>query len=162
MPDVRPAAVAGMFYPDAPSTLALEVRAHLAAGSPADELRSAAPKAIIVPHAGYAYSGPVAASAFARLTPARERIKRVVMFGPAHFVPVAGLAATTAMGFATPLGVVRVDAEANRALRSLPQVAPQDEAHEREHSLEVQLPFLQMVLEDFAMVPLAVGGATCS
>jgi hypothetical protein len=118
-----------------------------------------APKALIAPHAGYVYSGPVAASGFARLAPARERIRRVVLLGPSHFVPLRGLALPAAAGLATPLGTVPVDAEgAARAARLAP-VAVRDDAHAREHSLEVHLPFLQRVLADFAVVPLAVGEA---
>ena len=156
---VRPAAVAGRFYPADPGELRELIRTLLAKTPDAS---GPAPKAIIAPHAGYLYSGPVAASAYARLIPGRERIKRVVMFGPAHFVPVAGLAATTAEGFATPLGIVPVDTKAIEMLQALPQVVSADEAHVREHSLEVHLPFLQTVLADFSVVPLAVGDATPS
>jgi AmmeMemoRadiSam system protein B len=154
---IRPAAVAGRFYPGDAGELR-EVVGALLAQAPAPD--GPAPKAIIAPHAGYPFSGPVAASAYARLIPAREQIKRVVMFGPAHFVPVKGLAATSAAGLATPLGIVPVDAEAIGRLQSLPQVALRDEAHAREHSLEVHLPFLQTVLADFSVVPLVVGDAT--
>ena len=160
LPDVRPAAVAGMFYPDAPSTLASEVRAHLAAGRPADEARTAAPKAIIVPHAGYVYSGPIAASAYARLAAGRGQIRRVVLLGPTHRVPVRGLALPSVRAFATPLGEIGVDRAAADLALTLPQVVTSDAAHALEHSLEVQLPFLQAVLGTFAIVPFAVGDAT--
>jgi AmmeMemoRadiSam system protein B len=151
-----------MFYPDAPSALAAEVRAHLAAGRPADERRSATPKAIIVPHAGYVYSGPIAASAYARLAAGRGKIRRVVLLGPTHRVPVHGLALPSVRAFATPLGEIVVDrAAADRAL-TLPQVATSDAAHALEHSLEVQLPFLQAVLGTFTLVPFAVGDATAT
>ena len=119
-----------------------------------------APKALIAPHAGYLYSGPIAASAYAQLLPARDQIKRIVLFGPSHYVALDGLATSSAEAFATPLGIVPVDVEAVRQVRSLPQVREFDAAHAQEHSLEVQLPFLQCVLGDFTLVPLAVGEAT--
>jgi AmmeMemoRadiSam system protein B len=154
---IRPAAVAGRFYPADPVELRDLVLLLLAQAPPAT---GPVPKAIISPHAGYLYSGPIAASAHARFGPARGQVKRVVVLGPSHFVAVDGLAATSAEGFATPLGTVPVDVEAIRRLHSLRQVAVLDEAHAREHSLEVQLPFLQTVLADFSLVPLAVGDAT--
>ena len=154
---VRPAAAAGRFYPKSPAELRRVVNELLAEVPPSDE---PAPKALIAPHAGYLYSGPIAASAYARLKPARELVRRVVLVGPAHFVPFDGLAASSADAFATPLGIVRVDAEAIDSLAGLPQVAVLDIAHAQEHSLEVHLPFLQTVLEDFSLVPLVVGEAT--
>lgn len=154
---IRPAAVAGRFYPSDPAELQQLIGALLAQARPASR---PVPKAIIAPHAGYLYSGAIAATAHARLAPARDRIRRVVMFGPSHFVPVPGLAATSAEAFATPLGVVPVDIEAVRLARSLPQVVTLNEAHAREHSLEVHLPFLQTVLGDFSIVPLAVSDAS--
>ncbi|MEW5891110.1 MAG: AmmeMemoRadiSam system protein B [Pseudomonadota bacterium] len=154
----RPAAVAGMFYPDRPDVLVSEIRGYLdnaAAPGPA-----AAPKALIVPHAGYMYSGPVAAAAYARLQHLRDAISRVLLLGPAHRVPIHGLALPDADAFATPLGMVPIDtAAAERALR-LRQVHRSALVHALEHSLEVQLPFLQTVLEDFAIVPFAVGSAS--
>jgi AmmeMemoRadiSam system protein B len=121
---------------------------------------AAAPKAIIAPHAGYVYSGPIAASAYARLRAARDTVNRVVLIGPAHYVPFAGLAATSAEACATPLGTVPVDSEAVQQISQLPQVNVFDEAHAPEHALEVQLPFLQIVLGDFKIVPLLVGDAS--
>jgi hypothetical protein len=115
---------------------------------------------MIVPHAGYIYSGPVAATAYARLATIGDAVRRVVLIGPAHYVPIRGLAAGGVAAFATPLGEVPVDRAAIERLRDLPQVSIRDDAHEPEHSLEVQLPFLQTVLEDFAIVPLVVGAAT--
>jgi len=115
-----------------------------------------APKALIVPHAGYMFSGPIAASGYARLAPARERIKRVVLVGPSHRVAFEGLATVSVSAFATPLGPVPVDAAGLGQLASLPQVSVNDKAHAHEHALEVQLPFLQTVLGDFALVPLVV------
>jgi hypothetical protein len=144
-----------MFYPGDPAVLARDVRALVDAAHP-EPLR---PKALIAPHAGYIYSGPVAASAYALLRPLRQTIKRVVLLGPVHRVWVRGLALPSVSWFDTPLGRIPLDAEAMQALRRLPQVEVNDSAHAMEHSLEVHLPFLQSVLEDFSLVPLAVGGA---
>ena len=160
MSTVRPAAVAGLFYPGAPSALAADVRAHLAAAEAPDGTARRAPKAIIVPHAGYIYSGPIAAHAYARLAAARSAVRRVVLFGPAHRVAVRGLALPSTRAFAMPLGEVLVDDEARALALTLPQVECDDDAHAQEHSLEVQLPFLQRMLEDFRIVPFAVGAAT--
>jgi len=113
-----------------------------------------------VPHAGYIYSGPVAASAYGLLNPARDIISRVVLLGPSHRVPLHGLAATHATHFATPLGDIALDTEAIKLLLSLPQVKTLDSAHAREHSLEVHLPFLQVLLSDFKLIPLVVGDAS--
>ena len=157
MRDVRPAAVAGSFYPEAPTRLAAQVRAYLDAAA---STRGTPPKAVIVPHAGYVYSGPVAAAAYAYLAPLRDVVTRVVLLGPAHRVPVRGLAVPRVRAFATPLGEVALDAAAIRTALALPQVVASDDAHAAEHALEVQLPFLQSVLGTFALVPLAVGRAT--
>jgi hypothetical protein len=120
------------------------------------------PQAIIAPHAGYVYSGPVAASVYARLAPARGVVTRVVLVGPSHRVPLDGLALPDATAFATPLGRIELDRESmNRALE-LPQVRVLHAAHELEHSLEVQLPFLQVVLGDFSLVPLVAGDASAT
>jgi AmmeMemoRadiSam system protein B len=162
MPTVRPAAVAGMFYPGAPRALEASVRALLGAAPPPATVAADAavwPKALIVPHAGYVYSGPIAASAYARLLPGRSHIRRVVMLGPAHRVPIRGLALPGTDSFVTPLGEVPVDAEAAARLRAMPQVCESEAAHSLEHSLEVQLPFLQTVLDEFTLVPLVVGDA---
>jgi AmmeMemoRadiSam system protein B len=153
----RAAAAAGRFYPRDPVELRQLVEGLLTDVSPAT---GPVPKALIAPHAGYLYSGPIAASAYARLKPAREVIKRIVLIGPSHFVPFAGLAASSAEAFATPLGLVRLDAEAIRKLIRLPQVTVLDLAHTHEHALEVHLPFLQTVLADFTLVPLVVGEAS--
>jgi len=114
-------------------------------------------KAVIVPHAGYVYSGGTAGKAYALLAPLAGRIRRVVLLGPCHRVAVRGLAAPTVQAFATPLGNIPLDRAALDALADLPQVVASDAAHAQEHSLEVQLPFLQTVLGDFTLVPLAVG-----
>lgn len=158
MQSVRPAAVAGMFYPGDPRALAAEVDELLGG---VDDLapRLGYPKALVVPHAGYIYSGPVAARAYDELAPARGTVRRVVLLGPTHRVAVRGLAVPSARAFATPLGTVRVDAEAFAQVRGLPQVVESDAAHALEHSLEVQLPFLQKVLGEFALAPFAVGMA---
>jgi AmmeMemoRadiSam system protein B len=150
-----------MFYPGAPPALQASVRALLDA-APRLAADATWPKALIVPHAGYIYSGPIAASAYARLVPGRSLIRRVVLLGPVHRVPISGLALPGADSFVTPLGAVAIDAEAAARLRTLPQVGESEAAHSLEHSLEVQLPFLQTILEEFTLVPLAVGDASPS
>lgn len=160
MLSVRPAAIAGSFYPGDAVVLARSVDALLAAAKPAVTATARVPKAIIAPHAGYVYSGPVAASLYARIAPARARIKRVVLLGPAHRVAVHGMALPGVEAFATPLGTVRVDADAVKTLMALPYVGKSGEAHRQEHSLEVHLPFLQKVIDEFTLLPLAVGRAT--
>jgi AmmeMemoRadiSam system protein B/AmmeMemoRadiSam system protein A len=148
-----------MFYPGEPRALAAELD-DLLGGVPHLAPRLGYPKALIVPHAGYIYSGEIAARAYDELAPARGIVSRVVVLGPVHRVPVRGLAAPGAEAFATPLGNVPVDREALRAVQDLPQVVTSDAAHALEHSLEVQLPFLQKVLGSFALVPFAVGTAS--
>ena len=118
------------------------------------------PKAVIAPHAGYVYSGPIAGGAFSPLASQRGRITRVVVMGPAHRVAFGGLALPEAAAFATPLGLVRVDPEARAALLELPRILASDRAHAGEHSLEVELPFVQEVLGDVSIVPMVVGDAT--
>ncbi|MFQ5487611.1 MAG: AmmeMemoRadiSam system protein B [Gammaproteobacteria bacterium] len=157
MSTVRAPAVAGMFYPDDPEELRATIRQYLQAAHPTG---GPPPKAIIAPHAGYIYSGPVAASAYARVAQGRGRIRRVVLLGPAHRVGFRGLAASHADAFATPLGLIPVDTATVQRLTALTQVRYLDEAHTLEHSLEVHLPFLQEVLEDFTLVPLVVGEAS--
>lgn len=156
----RPPAVAGMFYPGDPGNLAGEVAAMLADAVPQAPTFTACPKAVIAPHAGYIYSGPIAANAYACLAPYAATIRRVVLLGPCHRVPIRGLAVPHAHGFATPLGTIPLDRTAIAAALALPQVVYHDAAHAQEHSLEVQLPFLQQMLEDFSLVPFAVGYAT--
>ena len=160
MSAIRPAAVAGLFYPDDPAQLRRTVADLLASVQPG--AASPAPKALIVPHAGYIYSGAVAASAYARLGALRGRVRRVVLLGPTHRVHVRGLALPEAERFATPLGDVALDQAGMRAIAGLPQVVRSGAAHQMEHSLEVQLPFLQQVLGDFQLLPLAVGEATAA
>ena len=156
MQKIRQPAVAGTFYPANARQLTLMVSDFLAEAP----TNGHTPKAIIAPHAGYIYSGPIAASAYARLSDCANSIERVILLGPAHRVAVQGLAASSATDFATPLGQVAVDTEAVQAILPLPQVQLQDEAHTGEHSLEVQLPFLQTVCPGLRIVPLVVGQAT--
>jgi len=156
--NVRAAAVAGLFYPHGTSELSRTVQTLLAGGGAANPWQGP-PKALLVPHAGYVYSGPVAASAYATLRRLRDIIRRVVLLGPTHHVPMPGLALPGASAFDTPLGRVSVDEEAAALLQSLPQVGTSPRAHAREHSLEVQLPFLQQALADFQILPLTVGEA---
>ena len=158
MATVRPAAVAGAFYPGDPRVLAAQVDELVGTGGDA-EPRFGFPKALVVPHAGYVYSGPVAGRAYRELVAARGVVTRVVMLGPVHRVPVRGLAAPAADQFETPLGRVPIDAEALQAVAGLPQVVTSAPAHALEHSLEVQLPFLQSVLGQFTLAPFAVGNA---
>lgn len=159
MSSVRPAAVAGMFYPGDARSLAAEVD-DLLGGVSQPAPRLGYPKALIVPHAGYIYSGGVAARAYDELGAARGSVRRVVLLGPTHRVAVRGLAMPSAGAFATPLGTVPIDTAALDSVRDLPQVVVSDAAHAMEHSLEVQLPFLQKMLGDFALAPFAVGMAS--
>lgn len=156
MATVRNPAVAGMFYPAKAAELETMVGRYLDAAN----VGGPVPKAIIAPHAGFIYSGPVAASAYARIAPARDTVTRVILLGPAHRVAVAGLALPSVDSLATPLGNVPVDKEAVAMIADLPQVKVMDAAHESEHSLEVHLPFLQTTLAEFSLVPLAVGEAS--
>jgi len=154
--EIREPAVAGAFYPDTAEALTGEIAALLKrARAPVPGERC--PKALIAPHAGYVYSGPIAANAYARLAAARGRITRVVLLGPVHRVAVDGLALPGTQGLRTPLGVVPVDMEAVRAIESLPQVVVSPEAHAREHSLEVQVPFLQILAGDLRFAAICVG-----
>ena len=171
MSTIRYPAVAGLFYPDDPGVLRRQLGGFLAEVSglgpapkappvhpctaPLGSIQS--PKALIVPHAGYVYSGPVAASAYARLRSARGRIQRVVLLGPSHRVGFRGLALSGADWFETPLGRIAVDHAAEAAVRELATVQVLPRAHEQEHSLEVHLPFLQEVLGEFTLVPIVVG-----
>lgn len=160
MQTLRNPAVAGSFYPGQASVLERDVRRLLEAAAPDAECRTGAPKALIAPHAGYIYSGSMAAKAYALLAPARTTISRVVLLGPVHRVPVRGLALSGASAFATPLGEISVDQHAQALLKDLPQVVVSPQAHALEHSLEVHLPFLQLALDVFQLVPMAVGDAS--
>lgn len=160
MRTVRQPAVAGQFYPRDPDALSAAVAGYLKAAAKSTGTDRTTPKALIVPHAGYVYSGPIAASAYARLSGAATTITRVVLLGPAHGLAFKGLALTRADGFGTPLGIVPVDADAAARIEHLPQVVRLPAAHVGEHSLEVHLPFLQTLLRSFSLVPLAVGAAS--
>jgi len=153
---IRPPAVAGMFYPAEADILSEMVDGMLAQAHPATDIQ---PKVLIAPHAGYIYSGPVAASAYALLQKRKKQITHVVLLGPVHRVPVRGLALPEADAFSTPLGEIPLDQEAMETARCLPHVVSSPAAHAMEHSLEVHLPFLQRILDDFTLVPLAVGDA---
>ncbi|MFY9825727.1 MAG: AmmeMemoRadiSam system protein B [Thermoanaerobaculia bacterium] len=159
MATVRPPAVSGLFYPASAEELRSAVEGYLREAAPRDG--APAPKAVIAPHAGYVYSGPIAGSAFQALAgaAAASPIERVVLLGPSHFVPFRGLALPGHESFGTPLGAVKIQGAGAQAALRLPQVRMIPEAHVREHSLEVELPFLQVLLGDFRLVPLAVGEA---
>jgi len=165
MSNTRRPAVAGLFYPGDASSLRGMVTDLLAAAEPGDAPASTEttpagqPKALIVPHAGYAYSGAVAASAYAQLRQP-ETIRRALLLGPAHRLPFRGLAVPEAAALATPLGSVPVDRVGLASAADLPQVHELDMAFDGEHCLEVQLPFLQARLADFSIVPLLVGDAS--
>jgi len=158
MHTIRQPAVAGAFYPGNKQVLVNDIRTFL--DVTILDTNQASPKAIIVPHAGYVYSGQTAARAYAQLIPEHNLIKRVILLGPVHRVPVRGLALPGVDAFATPLGEIELDQSAIASLANLNQVVVSPAAHALEHSLEVQLPFLQTVLDDFKLVPLAVGDAT--
>lgn len=163
MNTIRPAAVAGTFYPADPQTLRDALAGHLASTGAFDTASGAGrpPKMLVLPHAGHVYSGDVAALGYAPLARWRDRITRVVLLGPVHRVAVRGLAAPTVSAFDTPLGRVSLDTGALDSLSDLRQVVQSDLPHAQEHSLEVHLPFLQTVLgRDFTLVPLAVGNAS--
>lgn len=162
---VRRPAVAGSFYPADPTELAAMVDAMLAAApvGPAHADDAIPPVAIIVPHAGFVYSGPVAATAYARVRRWQQAITRVVVIGPAHRVPVHGLALSSAAAFSTPLGLVPIDHIANGLLARCPGVYTDDSAHAQEHSVEVHLPFLQRALgHDWSLVPIVAGAASAT
>jgi AmmeMemoRadiSam system protein B len=158
MASVRPPAVAGSFYPRDPDPLKSMVEGFLR-GAPARGDRPA-PKAVIAPHAGYVYSGPIAGSSFRALASMAGTVQRVILVGPSHFVPIRGLALPGHQRFATPLGEIVIQPEGAQASLRLPQVRVIPEAHSREHSLEVELPFLQALFGDFDLVPLVAGDAT--
>lgn len=154
----RAPAVAGRFYPGEASQLANTLAQLMAGANPATPPKPA--KGIIAPHAGYVYSGPIAATAYAALAPRARQIEKVVLLGPAHRVHLRGLALPTASRFATPLGEVEIDAELATQALALPQVQRSDQAHALEHSLEVHVPFLQALLPHFTLLPLVVGDAS--
>jgi len=151
---IRKPAVAGMFYPAGADQLRQDIGVLLCN---ADSPPGPVPKAMIVPHAGYVYSGPIAATAYRSIMPASRDITRIVLLGPAHRVYLEGMAVPAADGFATPLGTVPINRATVEQISGLPGVRTSDAAHKDEHSLEVQLPFLQTVLETFTLVPIVVG-----
>ncbi|MBW8183449.1 AmmeMemoRadiSam system protein B [Shewanella nanhaiensis] len=156
----RQAAVAGRFYPAEATPLKQMINTFLGrCASQMDDpkLKSSPTKVIIVPHAGYIYSGQVAASAFALLAPRREQIKRVVLLGPAHRVHLKGCALPSSESFETPLGQQLIDKDALRQLSEHSKVLISDLPHNEEHCLEVELPFLQLCLDKFELIPLLVG-----
>ncbi len=156
---IRAAAVAGLFYPADPRVLQTQVGDLLASATPMEH-DLPPPKALMVPHAGYLYSGPVAAIAYSSLRPRRQAIRRVVLLGPAHRVPVRSFALPAALAFETPLGLVPVSRTDWLTLQQRNDVVLDDRPHALEHSLEVQLPFLQCVLERFDLIPILVGDAS--
>lgn len=158
----RQPAVAGTFYPGEAEALSREVKTLLAEAALAADPHHPPPKALIVPHAGYIYSGTTAALAYTQLSKLRQVIRRVVLLGPVHRVPVKGLALPGVDFFASPLGQIAIDTRAVAAISHLPQVVLSPAAHALEHALEVQLPFLQWLLDDFELLPLAVGDATAA
>lgn len=149
----RMAAVAGQFYPESAQQLRAEVNTFLT--QPTECL--AQTRAVIVPHAGYCYSGGVAGAAYAYLKSMAGTIRRVILLGPSHHVALQGCAVSCYDAFTTPLGVINVASECYQPLLSLGLASVNDEAHQLEHSLEVQLPFLQCCLDDFQIVPIVVG-----
>ena len=154
---VRKPSVAGSFYPAQPDRLRRQVVELLADAGTALKIT---PKALIVPHAGYIYSGSTAAAAFATLRDSARRLARIVLIGPAHYVAIRGIAVPTVDAFETPLGRMSVDHDALNEITGLPFVSRNDAAHAPEHALEVELPFLQIVLPSFSLLPLVVGEAT--
>ena len=160
MHKIRPAAVAGMFYENNASLLRRDLDRLLESVGNTLIPNPVQLKALIVPHAGYVYSGMTAAAAYALLKPKAETISRVVLLGPVHRVPIRGLALSGHDIFRTPLGDIKIDAQACARVTGLPQVSVNQQAHAAEHSLEVQLPFLQRVLPAFSLVAFAVGNAT--
>jgi AmmeMemoRadiSam system protein B len=154
----RDPAVAGMFYPSDPDTLRQQVQGFIDQARPSGQ--ASPPTAIIAPHAGYIYSGPIAGSAYQRVQHAGQFTQRVLLLGPSHYVAFTGLALSHHAVFHTPLGDVPVDANAIQHIQALPQVQFIEAAHEREHCLEVHLPFLQVALDQFSIIPLVVGSAT--
>ncbi len=152
--NVRPAAVSGSFY----EADAIRLQQHIASlMRDAHHNATYLPQALIVPHAGYVYSGATAAQAYRAVTPLADDIERIVLFGPAHRVSLQGMAVPSVDAFSTPLGNVPLDRESIARISTLPGVSVSDEAHRLEHSLEVQLPFLQTVFKEFSLVPIVVG-----
>ena len=153
MPKIREAAVSGLFYPDEPKTLHNMITQLLSNA----EILPQQFRAIIAPHAGYIYSGETASHAYKQLEKIKTDIKRIVLIGPAHRVSFSGIASSSADFFETPLGLIPLDTYGIKQLQESAHLKLSDEAHAQEHSLEVHLPFLQTILEDFSLIPLIVG-----
>ncbi len=151
----RPPAVAGSFYPDDAHELREMVSGYLRQHSAA--VTAAPPKALIVPHAGYIYSGGTAAAAYASVASLRQVVRRIVLIGPSHRVYLRGMAVPAASSFATPLGNVAIDQSLKASLLQRGDVLESDTPHAQEHCLEVQLPFLQLLFDDFTLLPLVLG-----
>ncbi len=158
MNTIRPAAVAGLFYPDDPDTLRTQVVHYVKEGAQCQPAPVDA-QALIAPHAGYPYSGPIAGSAYAQWRPVADRIRRVVLIGPAHRVPLRGIAGSSATHFATPLGKLPVDQAALARWADERRIVIDDSAHAEEHGLEVHCPFLQYLCPEAAIIPLVAGYA---
>lgn len=156
MSGIRQAAVAGLFYPADQQLLKDDIHDYL---NEVNCEQKPNLKAIVVPHAGYMYSGSIAASAYKLLIPLKDKINRVILLGPSHRVAFNGLAVPESDFFTTPLGVLPIDQKGIQSLATLPQVIVSEQAHSEEHSLEVQLPFLQEVLNEFSLIPIVVGDA---
>lgn len=156
MNQIRQPAVAGMFYPADEQSLKDDIHHYLKHAKAEQAIN---PKALVVPHAGYIYSGPIAASAYNQIIPFKDKINRIVLLGPSHRVAFSGLAVPESDTFKTPMGNIPVDQEGIQQLAGLPQVIASDQAHLEEHSLEVQLPFLQDILGEFSLIPVVVGDA---
>lgn len=157
MSQIRQPAVAGLFYPADKESLQNDIEYYI---EEANFGRDVIPKAIVVPHAGYIYSGPIAATAYKQIIPIKDEINRVILLGPSHRVAFTGLAVPESDFFQTPLGNIPIDQKGIKSLADLPQVIFSDQAHREEHSLEVQLPFLQEILGEFSLIPLVVGDAS--
>jgi AmmeMemoRadiSam system protein B len=156
MSHVRRAAVAGTWYPDNPVRLSGELEVYLAS---ADVRQDASPLAIIAPHAGLKYSGPVAAYAYNAAR--RSRAKTIVLVGPSHFVPFDGVSIWPTGAWETPFGLVAVDEALARAMAAASDaIAVLEAAHAREHSLEMQLPFLAHLMPGVPIVPMVMGHQT--
>jgi len=154
---IRPPAVAGLFYPGDATELRDVVSEYL---SQAPTVAGPVPKALIVPHAGYIYSGAIAGAAYSQVAHLRRRIRRIVLIGPSHRVYLHGMAVPSAEGFQSPLGMVPVDRELKARVLEHEHIVESDAPHANEHSLEVQLPFLQTLFDDFTLLPLALGSAS--
>jgi AmmeMemoRadiSam system protein B len=155
--NVRRPAVAGTFYPGEPAALRRTTAGFLAT---ARRATAVGVRAIIAPHAGYVYSGPVAGEAFAAVKGLRGNLRRAVVIGPTHYVSFRGIAAPSATAFTTPLGEMPVEVEAVEEVASLPQMLVDDTPHRPEHALEVELPFLQTNFGALPIIPLVVGRAS--